>query len=487
MSARRGEQFLMKGVSQMDLRQWLDTVRDAGELRLIENAHCDLEIGGITTLNWKKKPPQALLFDNIPGYPPGFRVAASTLASPRRLAIALGFPSVGQTPELVDILRKRWPAWESQSAGYEPEIVKGSLWNNLLAGGDVDLLRFPAPRWHEQDGGRYLGTGCAVITRDPDDGTVNSGVYRSMVHDRTTACLNMEMGKHGRIHLDKYHGKGQPCPIAISIGHHPLHLLIGALSVPSGREHRLAGAIMGRPLKLVREEVTGLPVPADSEIVVAGFSPPSRLENEGPFGEWVGYYVSGARKRHVVEVQRIYYRDSPIILGSPPGKAPADSSYQGSVLRSAVLHNQLERLGIPGIHAVWFNETGGRFLVAIAIKQLYAGHARQIAVLASQLPSGAAFMGRWIIVTDDDIDVTDIDQVLWALCTRVDPDKDIDVFRRCWSSSIDPVVQPPSPTPTTSRAIIDACKPFESVKDFPPEIKLSAELEKKLKAKWANL
>ncbi len=472
----------------MDLRQWLDRVKEAGELRSIENAHWDLEIGGIVALNWKKKPPPALLFDRIVDYPAGFRVAATTLASPRRLALTLGFPSVQQTPELVQVLRQKWPAWESETARYQPEMVaQGPVLENVLAGDNVDVYRFPAPKWHELDGGRYLGTGCAVITRDPDDGTINSGTYRSMIHDRRTTCVNIEMGKHGRIHLDKYHARGQRCPIAISIGHHPLHLLISALSVPFGREFQLAGAIMGQPLKLVREEVTGLPVPADSEIILAGFSPPSRLESEGPFGEWVGYYVSGARMRHVVEIERIYHRNDPVILGSPPGKAPADSSYQTAVMRSAVLHNQLERLGVPGIAGVWFNETGGRFFMAISIKQLYAGHARQTAALASQLPSGGAFMGRWIIVTDDDIDVTDIDQVLWALCTRVDPEKDIDIFRRCWSSTIDPAVQPPSKTPMTSRAIIDACKPFESMKDFPPTIEVSPELAQKLRVKWADL
>ncbi|MBI2933944.1 MAG: UbiD family decarboxylase, partial [Chloroflexi bacterium] len=227
--------------------------------------------------------------------------------------------------------------------------------------------------------------------------------------------------------------------------------------------------------------------PADSEIVLAGFCPPGRLEDEGPFGEWVGYYVSGVQKRPVLEVERVYFRNEPIIYGAPPGRAPSDSSYQQFVLRGALLHNQLEQCGVPDIRGVWLNEAGGREFIIVSIKQRYAGHAKQTATLASQLAMGGGFMGRWIVVVDEDIDPTDTNDVLWAMCTRVDPVKDIDIVRRCWSSSVDPIIHQPSKSAFNSRAIIDACKPFEWMNEFPPEVKVSSELLRQVESKWGKL
>ncbi len=125
-------------------------------------------------------------------------------------------------------------------------------------------------------------------------------------------------------------------------------------------------------------------------------------------------------------------------------------------------------------------------LIIISIKQRYPGHAKQAALLASQHRIGA-HMGRYVIVVDEDIDPTNIQDVLWALCTRSDPEKDIDIIRRCWSHPIDPMIRKPTKAFFNSRAIIDACKPYEWMDEFPPEIRCAPELVGRVKQKWSGV
>jgi len=108
--------------------------------------------------------------------------------------------------------------------------------------------------------GRYIGTGDAIITQDPETREVNLGTYRIMVHDEKTTALYMSPGKHGRIHYEKYHALGKPCPVAMSFGHHPLIFKVAGTEVAGGSEYQLIGAIRGEPVKVIKEEITGLPI-----------------------------------------------------------------------------------------------------------------------------------------------------------------------------------------------------------------------------------
>jgi UbiD family decarboxylase len=249
-------------------------------------------------------------------------------------------------------------------------------------------------------------------------------------------------------------------------------------------EYHFAGAVQSAPIEVIEEEVTGLPIPAHAEIVIAGFSPPDREMIEGPFGEFLGYY--GRPKSHpVIEIERVYYRNDPIILGAPPNRPPSDCSYFIGIIRSAMLYNELSGLGIPDIREVWMDEVGQQQLLIISVKQKYPGHAKQAAMLASQ--SRLVPIGKYVIVVDDDIDPTNIQDVLWALCTRSDPEKDIDTIRRAWSSPLDTTIPRSTTTYLSSRAVIEACKPFEWMDEFPEEIKTSPELVEKVKQKWGDL
>ncbi len=467
-----------------DLRQWLSKVEALGELRRLDGADWDLEMGAITALNARRRNCPALLFDNIKGYPRGRRVVTGSTSSPKLVGLTLGIGTGYSDLELIRVVREKLPLWDARLRDYPPvEVSRGPVLEKMMQGKDVDLLSFPVPKWNELDGGRYIGTADAVITRDPDQGWVNVGTYRIQVHDARTVGILSVPAQHGRVHIQKHHEQGKPCPVLISAGHHPLVFRVASLEVPVATEYSYMGAIREEPVTVIREEITGLPVPADSEIVLAGWCPPGKFRDEGPFGEWTGYYASGTEPAPVIEVERVYYRNDPIILGSPPNKAPCDASYFGVLLRSAMLHNELERMGIPDVKGVWISEIAGRQFVTVAIKQRYAGQARQAALLATQSRIGSN-MGRYIIVVDEDIDPTNLQEVIWALCTRSDPEKDIDILRNCRSNSLDPTIRKPARVYANSRAIIDACKPFEWKDEFPREIGTSPELVQQVKAKW---
>ncbi len=150
------------------------------------------------------------------------------------------------------------------------------------------------------------------------------------------------------------------------------------------------------------------------------------------------------------------------------------------------MHNLLVKNGIPGIRGVWLSELGGvRFLLVISIKQKYAGHAKQAALFASQSRLGA-FMGRYVIVVDEDIDPTDLQDVLWALFTRSDPEKDIDIIRGAWSGPLDTMIRQPADGFFNSVAIINACKPYERIEEFPQAIEVSRELRERIAKKWGG-
>jgi UbiD family decarboxylase len=467
-----------------DLRAWLSKVEAMGELKQVDGADWNIEMGTISVLHSQSEPCSALLFDNIKGYPSGHRVVTCCVTNLKRLALTLYLPETRTGLEMVGTMREKLEQWEGSAHEFPYQVVhSGPILENVRSGKDVNLLELPVPKWHEEDGGRYLGTGDAIITQDPETGEVNLGTYRVMVHDERTAGLFMSPGKHGRIHCEKYHAAGKPCPVAMSFGHHPLFNRMAAMELPPGSEYNFIGAVQGEPVKVIREEITGLPIPADSEIVVVGWCPPGKKRIEGPFGEWTGYYASRGSPAPIVEVERIYFRNKPIILGSPPMRPPSDGSLFRLVKGSAMLWNALVKSNVPDVRGVWMSEIGLEQFVVVSIKQRYPGHVKQAGLLACQ-NRPAAFHGRYVVVVDDDIDPSNIEDVMWALATRTDPEKDIDIVRRAWSTPLDTMIRKPTNAYFNSRGIIDACKPWEWIDEFPRDIRVSDEWVSKVKDKW---
>ncbi len=210
---------------------------------------------------------------------------------------------------------------------------------------------------------------------------------------------------------------------------------------------------------------------------------PDKEEMESPFAEWTGYYASGGKPLPVVQVKRLYHRNAPIITASPEYRptARADQCYE--LLRVSYIRDQVEKAGVPDVKAVasYFR----RFLTVISIKQRYPGHARQAAVVAGQC-HGGAYLGRYVVVVDDDIDAYDINDVLWAMCSRADTVQAVDLIRRAWSGPLDPAI-PKDKKGFSSRLIIDACRPYEWKNDFPLAAQVSPELRQKVMTKWQDL
>jgi UbiD family decarboxylase len=474
----------------LDLRAWLREVEALGELKEVRGADWNLELGAISEVNVRQDSPPALLFDEIVGYPKGFRVLTCSTSSPARLSSILRLGVEKNHHGLVRKLRGRPAVWQAEAPKYDPVVAEtGPVFENVRRSDEVDLFVFPSPLWHEKDGGRYIGTGCSVVTRDYDSDWINVGTYRVMIHDRRTVGLDMVPGKHGAIQYDKHMAAGKPFPVVIVCGADPLAYLISGIEVPFGMcEYNYIGAILGGPVSVVRGEVTGLPFPAASEIVLEGWAHPGDVRIEGPFGEFHGYYPGKSHPAPAVTIERVYYRNDPILMGSPPAKPPNDYSYSKAVMRSALLFDALVAAGVPDVKAVWAHEIGGaRMFNVVSIRQRYAGHAKQAGHILSQCGVGA-YMSRYSVVVDEDIDPSDLQEVMWAVATRTDPEIDIDIIRRGMGSKNDPMfVAYPYKAPFSSKAVIDACRPYDFLNEFPEVAEASKELQARVKAKWKDL
>ena len=469
-----------------DLRAWLERMEKEGELKKLDGVNWDLEIGTIAALNTRRDSP-AVLFDNIPGHPPGYRVLTGSILTPRRVALTLGLPADVPEREMIAAAKKKVKGWLDNLDKFKPrEVREGPVLQNVQKGDKINILQFPSPKWHKKDGGRYIGTGHCLVTRDPETGDVNLGTYRVMVQDEKTLGFHISPGKHGRIHFEKYHARGEKAPILVSVGHHPHYFAAGTLSLPHGAEYNYLGAMKNEPSEVITEEVTGLPMPADSEIVFAGFCPPDKTRAEGPFGEYTGYYASGERQNPIIEVERVYFRNNPIIHGAPPSRPPSNGSYYLTLIGSILIELELAKLGVPDVKGVWTHEICSSYFVAISLKQRFAGHPKQAALYASEISARGGMGGRYVVVVDEDIDPTDIKQVLWAMCTRSDPEKDLDIVRRTRSSPLDPIIKKPAAGLFSSRAFIDATKPWEWRDQFPEVVEIDQEMAAIVRKKFGK-
>jgi 4-hydroxy-3-polyprenylbenzoate decarboxylase len=352
-----------------ELREFLRAAEQLGELKIVRGADWNLEIGAITEISALEPNPPALLFDDIKGYPSGYRLFTNMYQTQSRTALGLGLSSDLRGVELVravkDILRHGKPI---------PPAVEnqGAIQENFYVGKDAKATIFPAPKLHQQDGGRYLGTCDAVITSDPETGWVNLATARVQILDEQRVSLYVSPGKQTRLIAQKYWDQGKSCPVALVCGLDPVLFAVSGLGLPWGMsEYDFAGQIQNSPVKVVRGEMTGLPIPASAEIVLEGEIPPPEVESEmeGPFGEWTGYYASGTRPAPLIRIKSVYHRKDPILTVLPDFKTYPLSSYLFLVFCAAGLWNEIEAAGLTDIRGVWCAEWGVRFFMVISVKQ----------------------------------------------------------------------------------------------------------------------
>jgi UbiD family decarboxylase len=470
-----------------DLETWLQKVEEMGELkRITAEVDPDLEISTVAYLSGKEIGSPALLFENITGHPGGRALYNALGSSLTRICLAIREKPVDNPVELIKKLTHKMESKiPPQVVGSEEAIVN----ENVLTGAQVDIGQFPAPRMWPLDGGKYLGTADAVITRDPESGRINVGTYRMMIKSRNEIGLYTSPGKDAGIDMQKWWDQGKPAPVAAIYGLDPLLFIVGATTFPKTEtEYDYFGGINGAPAKVFESDVTGLLLPAGAEIIVEGFAHPGETFAEGPFGEFTAYYGRPEAPTPYIRIEKIRHKNRPILTNALMADWPSNEcGLFWALTRAAKVWNDLDKLGVPGIKTVWSPpEAAGWGMTVVSIKQLYAGHAPQVMALAAQCMGGAYF-SKYIVVVDDDVDATNVSEVLWAMVTRSRPAESIDILRETWSTYLDPSKNPPSERPWGSKCLINACMEYKYIKDFSPRTKLSKPVYETVAKRWAEL
>ena len=203
---------------------------------------------------------------------------------------------------------------------------------------------------------------------------------------------------------------------------------------------------------------------------------------EGPFGEFTGYYAADKRPCPVMDVSAVHYRNDPILLGSPPMKPPR--FHFGLPFRAASIWSHLETAGVTHVAGVWQHVS--QLMTVVAIEQRYAGHAKRAGLIAA----ANSYMGRLVVVVDEDVDPSNLNDVMWAVTTRCEPTESVDIVRDAWSSALDPRIPPQDKergVTSHSKLIIEACKPFAWKDKFPPISALSNEDARAIEDKWGAI
>jgi 4-hydroxy-3-polyprenylbenzoate decarboxylase len=471
-----------------DLREWLERIEAAGELKRIDaRVDLDQELAAIAYMAAQREDAPALLFsrftENVEG-----RVLINMLGSSReRYALALGLDPSLSISELIGETRK---IASQRIAPVHIAPDKAPVNEVVLRGEDIDLTRLPVPKFWPGDGGRYIGTGDITFTRDPATGRLNAGVYRQMLHGPRRVGLYTSPGKHGGLDRDAWWARGEPCPVVVAYGIDPILFMTGA-QVFGAQESELdaAGGLLGEAVQLTDGVAADLPIPARAELVIEGVLHQGEREEEGPLGEFTGYYGGARAPQPVIEVKALHMRREPILTAALMARYPAcEIGAYYAIMRSARIWESLDLLGVPGICGVYTHPAAasGWGMAVVSLKQQYAGHVAQVLSLVAQSPA-AAYFTKWIIAVDDDVDPTDLHQVLWALSTRCHPSEDIDILRKTWSTGLDPSQFPREARPYGSKALIDACKPHRYLKDFPRSTMVRSDVYERVASRWREL
>lgn len=444
-----------------DLREFIRVLEERNELkRISQEVNWQYEVSGWIrkTMDMRPKGP-ALLFENIKGYSREHSILSGAVGTYRRFALALGLDPETPEREIINVFKDR------TLKPVEPVMVStGPVKENIHTGDDIDLYEFPVPWWTPRDGGRYIGTWHGNVSKDPETGIRNIGMYRVMIHDKRSAGVGVLPVKEMAQHYTMMERQGKPLEMALVIGADETVAMVAGTGFPNTvDEYAMAGGLRQAPVELVKCETVDLDVPANSEIVIEGKLLPYERKEEGPFCEHTGYHGGGVRMRPIFQVTAVCHRNNPIFRGCLLGKPTTEDHTLYSIGVAASAMRMFETVGPEGVVAVHCPPEGDSIASAIvAIRARYVGHSRRVGRALMSSATGRTL--KVVVVVDDDIDPFDLGQVWWSLIYRTQASRDIEVVPFGTTSRSDPSVLR-SRGEYTDKLLIDATRkldyPFE--------------------------
>jgi UbiD family decarboxylase len=348
------------------------------------------------------------------------------------------------------------------------EVTGAPVQEVVKLGDDIDLAKVPLLTHYDVNAAPYVTAGI-VVAPDPDTGVRNTSYNRLMMAGKRELRIFMAIGRHLWTLQNKMERRGQALPVAIVVGVHPLFSLGAQAFTPAtDDEYAVIGGMMKEPLRVVQAKTVPVLVPADAELIIEGKILPHVRREEGPFGEFTGHAVA-KDQRQVIEVTAITHRTNYIFQDVHAGYT--EHKLMGAVPREAALIRAV-RQTVPTVKSVCMPVSGNcRFHAYISIAKRGPGQAKNAICAAF----AADMLLKHVVIVDDDIDVFDEEQVLWAVSNRFQADKDLVVIANAQGSELDPSAGPGG---VNAKMGLDATKPLEG---FAPELRVPDEVMKKIR------
>ena len=473
------------------LQDYLKDLEARGELRRIA-APVDpvLEVTEFADRAIKSGGP-ALLFEHPVGS--DFPLAINLFGSRERMKLALGGAEVeALARELYDLLHLTPPSGFlgklkmlprlAGMAAWAPKLLKDGPCREVILREDASLLDLPIQQCWPEDGGRFL-TLPMVVTKHPETGARNIGMYRMHVYDERTTGMHWHQHRVGALHYRRHEKLGRRMPVAVALGGDPAMIYAATAPLPEDSdEYLFAGFLRKRGLELVKCETIDLEVPAGSEFVLEGYVEPGERRREGPFGDHTGYY-SPADDYPVFHLTCLTRRRSPVYPGTIVGRPPMEDCFLAKVTERLFL--PLLRMQLPEIVDLNLPVEGiFHNLAIVSIRKSYPGQARK--VMHGLWGLGQMMFAKIIVVLDEEVNVQDLSEVIWRLGNQIDPERDVSFVR----GPVD-VLNHASPLPGFgSKMGLDATRKWPEegfARPWPEQIEMSAEIKQRVDRLWREL
>ena len=481
-----------------DLRDFIKQLEIQGELKRITiPVDPYLEMTEICDRTLKQAGP-ALLFENPTGY--NIPVLGNLFGTPRRVAMGMGAESVTELRgigELLATLKEPEPpkgmkdAWEKfplykQVLNMAPKLVSSPPCQELIRQDDeIDLSVYPIQTCWPEDAAPLI-TWPLVITKGPHKHRQNLGIYRLQVIAKNKVIMRWLAHRGGALDFKEFQAAnpGQPFPVSVALGADPATILAAVTPVPDSlSEYAFAGLLRGSKTEVAKSLINDLQVPASAEIVLEGFIYPNEFAPEGPYGDHTGYYNEAA-EFPVFTIERITQRQAPIYHSTFTGKPPDEPAILGVALNEVfvpILQKQF-----PEIIDFYLPPEGCSYRMAvISMKKQYAGHAKRV-MLGTWSFLRQFMYTKFVIVVDDDIDVRNWQDVIWAMTTRMDPARDLTILE---NTPIDYLDFASPVSGLGSKVGFDATNkwPGETNREWGRTIVMSPHIIKKVDDMWDSL